>query len=165
MATEPTLPPPVRAFIDAAVSTDLDGMFAQIDWQASRAADWVRNIDSPYLPEDRAAQLIEQGFRELEDANPSQVRSQLGEMSLKMGAGGMFRPATSDERARVVEALRVPTPKRGLPLKIVKRLDEWRARAAGIGEVWALVTERNTYWLAVGGDGKKALLVQLPAAP
>ena len=52
-----------------------------------------------------------------------------------------------------------------MPLKIVKRLDEWRARAAAVGEVWALVTERTTYWLAVAGDGKKALLAHVPASP
>jgi hypothetical protein len=162
---EPTLPTPIRAFIDAAVETDLDGMFAQIDWQASKARAWVDSIDSPYLPADRANELIERGFREFEDVNPSMVKSQLGEMSLKLGLGGAYRPATDEESARVLDALRVPTVKRSLSLKIVKRLDEWRARAAAAGPVWALVTERNTYWLALSGDRKKAMLVQLPASP
>lgn len=155
-------PPPIRDFINAAVKTDLDTMFRQVDWQASRAAQWVHNIDSPYLPEDRAAELIAQGFREFEDVSPRLVQGKLGEIALHIGLGGRLRIATDDERARVLEAVRVPQVRRELPARIVQALDDWRRRAAAASEVWAAVTERKTYWLALGGDGKKLLLVHVP---
>ena len=159
---DPQNPPaPVRDFINAAVKADFDTMFRQVDWQASRAAAWAQNIDSPYLDEDRAPQMIAQGFREFEDISPRMLQSKLGEIALHIGLGGQLRGAEDDERARVLAALAVPEVKRELPATITARLAEWRQRAAAVTEVWVAVTERHTYWLALGGDGKQILLADL----
>lgn len=159
---DPQNPPaPVRDFINAAVKADFDTMFRQVDWQASRAAQWAQNIDSPHLPEDRAPQMIAQGFREFEDISPRMLQSKLGEIAIHIGLGGRLRGATDEERDRVVAALAVPEVKRELPDKITVRLEEWRQRAATVTEVWAAVTDRHTYWLALGRDGKQILLADL----
>lgn len=135
MVLDPDDPPaPIRDFINAAVRTDFDTMFHQVDWQASRAAEWAQNIDSPYLPEDRADEMIAAGFHEFEDVSPRMVQSKLAEIALHVGLGGRLRGATDDGRARVLETLRVPEVKRTLPRNIAARLDDWRRRAAALLE-------------------------------
>ncbi len=162
MATDPKNPPaPVRAFVDAAAKTDLDTMFAQVDWQASRAGAWAASLDSPALASDRAPQLIASGFDEFEKLNVDLVRSNLGQIALHIAGQSTVRPASDDERASMVEALEVPAVARTLPPEIATRLGEWRARAAQVGDVWVVETMQARYGLAVTADGTKVMLQQL----
>ena len=162
---EACAPVPIRDFINAAVQVDLETMFRQVDWQAGRAAPWARNIDSPYLPTEHVDKIIAAGFREFKDVNPGMVNNKLFEIALHVSSGVRLRRATDEESASVLDVLRAPKVKRTLPRNIVVRLDEWSRRASAVAEVWAMVTQRHTYWLALAGNGKKVLLVNLEEAP
>jgi hypothetical protein len=161
MAVDPqNVPAPVRGFVDAAKALQLDAMFGLVDWQVSRAAAWAKSLDNPALPDDRAPELIAEGFHELEHVERGLVESKLREIALHLAGGGELRAATSDEAAAIAAALRVPAVKRALPAEIDAGLARWRERAARVGEVWIAATPaRKSYAMAVTGDGATIALV------
>lgn len=161
LASPASPPAVVQDFCLAATRYDFAAMFRLVDWPLSFVGEWARAVDSPDLPPDLSAKAIEQGFREFETVSLPMVQTQLGELALRLAAGGMVRAASDRERAAVLAVIDIPRPERALPLRMFKRLDEWRRRAATVTEVWVAVVEGRKVWLPVCPEGPKLVLVKV----
>ena len=161
----PTTEPPaaIKQFVLAGGQMDVDTMFGLIDWLMTHAPDWARSLDSPALPADRAEALADSGIKELEHVTLPMVRNRLTEMTLALGAGGQVRPATDDERAKVLAAVQVPAVGRAFPTRVTNRLDVWRGRAEQASEPWCVTADGKTFWLVLNPDKDRVILVKAGA--
>jgi hypothetical protein len=123
----------------AARAEDLDALGRLVDWPLTGAAQVASSL-SGVDERDRAAGAAS-GLAELTAAagRPDLVAEILRPVAAGLAGAREVRPAGPQERAAALAALQVPAVPAGLTEQQVAALDELRARAAALTEVYVVM--------------------------
>lgn len=155
------VPAVIEALVEAARRHDLAAMHALIDWEPPTLAVLARA-----LGEIEPAQRAEASRRGLADASvtsrdPRHVENILGELMLDLNDPGLaVRPASDEEAALAGASVRIgPVPGETAP-EVARKLEEARAAAKDLREVWVLGRRPpgREYPVLIASQGERLVL-------
>lgn len=156
-----TRPEILDTALTAARDADRETLHGLVDWTLTGAGRMSRAL--PGIDVDTRADAAAQGFAEMESVAPDGAA--VRRLAATLTAATDVRPASAEERAAALDAIRVADPAPGLTAEQSAELNRLAALAAQVTDVWvAAIPGDAQLTLATGTDPDRLIVCGWPQA-